>query len=49
MYLTPIYDSKMTNHIHVLMWDTNDVNAVLSHGIENQISSRSVRAKALIE
>ena len=28
-------ESKMTNDIHVLVWDTNDVYAVLCHGIEN--------------
>jgi hypothetical protein len=27
----------MTNNIHVLVWDTNDVYAVLCHGIENQM------------
>ena len=32
-------NSKMTNEIHVLMWDTNDIYTVRCHCIKNQMHS----------
>ena len=30
-------DIKMVLGIHVLVWDANDINAIVSHFVENQV------------